>query len=94
MKISVLNEEKRESALWYLMSDFFYRYKCTCGLSDPKDPNYYQFKKNKYKFCIRRLNNHDFRLRVIEQVKYIDIMYYQLKSLEEAENAILDYFKK
>ncbi len=47
MKISVLNEEKRESALWYLMSDFFYRYKCTCGLSDPKDPNYYQFKKNK-----------------------------------------------
>lgn len=78
--------------LWYLMSDFFYKYKCTCGLSDPKDPNYYQFKKGKYKFCIRRINNHDYRLRIIKQVKYEDILYCQLKSLQEVENTILQYF--
>ena len=84
----------KNNALWYLMSNFFYQYKCTCGLSDPKDPNYYQFKKGKYKFCIRRLNDNDYRIRVIKQVKYNDILYYQLKSLEEVESVILKYFKK
>lgn len=78
--------------LWYLMSDFFYKHKCTNGYIDFKDPNLYAFKKNKYLFKIRRINNHDYRLRVIKQVKYKDILYYQLKSLEEVENIILQYF--
>ncbi len=78
--------------MWYLMSDFFYKHKCTNGYIDPQDKNYYSFKKGQYKFCIRRINNHDYRLRIIKQVKYKDILYCQLKSLEEVENTVLQYF--
>lgn len=78
--------------LWYLMSDFFYKYKCCNGRIDFKDPDFYAFKKKNYLFRIRRINNHDYRLKVIKLVKYTDILYYQLKSLEEVENTILQYF--
>ncbi len=78
--------------LWYLMIDFFHKHKCCNGFIDPKDPDLYAFMKNNYLFRIRRINNHDYRLRVIKQVKYKDVLYYQLKSLEEVENTILQYF--
>lgn len=78
--------------LWYLMSDFFYKYKCTNGFIDPNDKDYYSFRKNGYLFIIKRLNNHNYEVRIIKSLKAIDIRYYQLKSLEEVKKKILQYF--
>ncbi len=57
-----------------------------------EDKDYYVFRKNNYFFRVRRINNNDYRLRVIKQAKYKDILYFQLKSLEEVKNTILQYF--
>lgn len=78
--------------LWYLMSDFFYKHKCTNGFIDPNDRNYYSFRKKGYLFMIRRLNNHNYELRITKSLNNVDIRYYQLKSLEEVQNKILQYF--
>lgn len=78
--------------LWYLMSDFFYKYKCTNGYIDPKDPNYYSFKKGKYKFCIRRINDHDFRIKVIKQTKHTDINYLHCISLPAVEKTLINFY--
>lgn len=57
-----------------------------------EDKDFYIFKNKNYFFRIRRINDHDYRLRVIRRVKYRDILFHQLKSLEEVKNTILQYF--
>lgn len=81
--------------MWYLMSDFFHNNKCHTGFIDPKDPDLYAFKKNNYIFRIRRINDHDYRLRVIEHSHKGDSKFYHYcKSIEDIENTILRYYLK
>ena len=77
--------------LWYLMSDFFYKYKCCNGYIDPKDDDFYSFMKRGYMFGVRRIDQNHYKLRVLHISKDIDKIY-QLKSLEEVENTVLQYF--
>lgn len=57
-----------------------------------EDKDFYIFKNKNYFFRIKKINDHDYRLRVIRRVKYRDILFHQLKSLEEVKNTILQYF--
>ena len=57
-----------------------------------EDKDFYIFKNKNYFFRIRKINDYDYRLRVIRRVKYRDILFHQLKSLEEVKNTILQYF--
>jgi hypothetical protein len=80
-------------SLWRLMVDFFYKAKCTNGYSDPNDPNYFSFKKNNYIFRIRRINDHDYRLRVEKHTHKGDSKFYHYcKCIQEIEDTILQYF--
>ena len=54
--------------LWYLMKDFFHDNKCCNGLIK-HDTNYYQFQKNKTIFCVRRIRDNFYKLRVIRRYK-------------------------
>lgn len=77
--------------LWYLMSDFFYKHKFCNGFIDPNDDDFYSFMKRGYMFGVRRINQNSYKLRVLHISKNIDNIYV-LKSLEEVENTILQYF--
>lgn len=77
--------------LWYLMSDFFHKHKCCNGCIDPNDDDFYSFMKRGYIFGVRRIDKNNFKLRVLHIEKDIDKIY-QLKSLKEVENTILQYF--
>ena len=77
--------------LWYLMSDFFHNNKCNTGFIDPKDNDFYSFKKKDYIFGIRRINKTNYKLRVLNISKEIDKIY-ELKTLQEVEDTILKYF--
>ena len=77
--------------LWYLMSDFFYKHKCCNGFIDPNDDDFYSFMKRGYMFGVRRINQNSYKLRVLHISKDVDNIYV-LKSLEEVENTILQYF--
>lgn len=57
-----------------------------------EDKDFYIFKNKNDFFRVRKINDHDYRLRVIRRVKYRDILFHQLKSLEEVKNTILQYF--
>jgi len=77
--------------LWYLMSDFFHKHKCCNGFIDPKDDDFYSFMKRGYIFGVRRINQNSYKLRVLHINKNIDNRYI-LKSLDEVESTILQYF--
>lgn len=78
--------------LWYLMSDFFYKHKCTNGYIDSATPDYYAFKKNKFIIRIWRINDKKYKMTILNIKTGTESIFEYLESLMEVENTILQYF--
>ena len=87
-------KEAEKEPLWLVMSEFFYKHKCNSGVIS-HDKDFYAFRKQKKLYRIYRKTENDFKVE-IEEVKnfqYVDLKVIEnLKSFEEVENTILQYF--
>lgn len=74
--------------LWYLLSNFFYKHKCCNGYIDPKDPNFHSFKKKDCLYGIRRINDHNFKIKQQNLKNNNEIIIENINSLQELEKKL------
>lgn len=79
--------------MWYLLSDFFYSHKCCNGFIDPNDPNYHSFKKKNCLYGIRRINNHNYKIRQWNTKTDKEQLFENIDSLEKVIEKLEEIIK-
>lgn len=74
--------------LWYLLSDFFYKHKCSNGCIDPTDDDFYSFKKRDCIYGVRRYSDNNFTIKRRNFNTGKELIIKNIASLQEVENKL------